>query len=837
MGATELRDLVTLGELTGADVGRAGSKAVNLAAMLGKGFSVPDGFVITTAAYDRVRPQTGKAARSMREAILATDLPEDLVRAVADAYGALAEGGDAVVAVRSSSPSEDLADASFAGQYDTSLNVSGLQAVLAAVRGCWASLWSDRADRYRIAHGVDGREATIAVIVQRMVDARAAGVLHTLNPVTGRRSEMVVEAVKGVGEAVVSGTVVPDQYVLGETGPEPTGSGCLEPADLRRLREVGSALQQAFGGPQDVEWAIDAADRLWLTQTRPITTAFPVPEPADGRLRAYWSVNVYQGLAQPLTPMGSLMIRQRQRGMSAYLTGIGFSPEIIDVSGWLYWDITEGVIDDAKRPSMVSFADDLAAPSGQIIAALAADPRFAPERPAGRRSGPPAPARRRGRIAAAWLFPRTARERVRRRAEQHVRALTGPAHATAAERLRWVEAHHRTICRIEADLPRAANTAGGLAQRLAARLLDGIASAEEINACFRGVPANPTTEMDLRLWRLAMSAKADPRSLAALSEQEPWHLAQSYRRGELPDVLSDGVRGFLARYGCRVAAEMDLGLPRWADDPAPVFRTLISYVHAADTGFDAAAEFAAARREARAKVAELVRRVPVRRAGVRLAAGFLLRAARELRGLRELPKYYLMRGYQELRRQLLPAGDDLVRDGVLDRADDVMFLDLDEIRAALRGGDGFRATVAERRAIYERELKRRQVPAVVLSDGTAPEYRPVETGDDALLRGLAGASGLASGPARVVFDPDTARIAPGEVLVCPSTDPGWTPLFLNAAAIVTETGGMISHGTTVAREYGIPAVVGAAGATTRIQDGQVITVDGSRGTVTLGERG
>ncbi|WP_233507242.1 PEP-utilizing enzyme [Spongiactinospora gelatinilytica] len=129
------------------------------------------------------------------------------------------------------------------------------------------------------------------------------------------------------------------------------------------------------------------------------------------------------------------------------------------------------------------------------------------------------------------------------------------------------------------------------------------------------------------------------------------------------------------------------------------------------------------------------------------------------------------------------------------------------------------------------------MPAVVLSDGTAPEYRPVETGDDALVRGLAGASGLASGPARVVFDPDTARIAPGEVLVCPSTDPGWTPLFLNAAAIVTETGGMISHGTTVAREYGIPAVVGAAGATTRIQDGQVITVDGSRGTVTLGERG
>ncbi|MEV4898029.1 PEP/pyruvate-binding domain-containing protein, partial [Nonomuraea sp. NPDC055795] len=679
------------------------------------------------------------------------------------------------------------------------------------------------------AHGVDHRDARIAVIVQRMVNARVAGVLHTLNPVTGRRSEMVAEAVRGVGEAVVAGTVVPDQYVLSDTGLPRDQHGCLERADLRRLRDTGAALREAFGAPQDIEWAIDVEGGLWLTQTRPITTAFPVPDAPDGRPRAYWSVNVYQGLSQPLTPMGSLMIRERQRGMSAYLTSIGFSREIVDVSGWLYWDITDGVTDSAKRPLMVRFADDLAAPSGQIIDGLAKDPRF-PSVEAG--TAPAGPRRRWAPIAAAWLFPRWARARVRRRAERHVRALTGPGHAAPAERLRWIEANHRTVCHIEADLPRAANTAGGLAQRLAARLLDGIAGPDEINACFRGLPANPTTEMDLALWRLAMSAKADPASRALLSGRDAGRLARAYRREGLPEALQTGTRAFLARYGCRVAAEMDLGLPRWADDPTPVFSTLISYVDAADTGFDAPAEFAAAAREGRAKVAELVRRVPPGKLHHRLAAGFLLCAARELRGLRELPKYCLMRGYQSLRGQLMHIGEHLAGRGMLDRADDVMFLGLEEIRALLNGGRA--GAHRERRATYEQEMRRRQVPSVVLSDGTIPEHRPADAGDGTFLHGLAGASGIASGPARIVHAPDTARIEPGEVLVCPSTDPGWTPLFLNAAALVTETGGMISHGTTVAREYGIPAVVGAAGATTRIHDGQLITVDGSRGTISLG---
>ncbi|GAA5045457.1 hypothetical protein GCM10023259_018360 [Thermocatellispora tengchongensis] len=321
-----------------------------------------------------------------------------------------------------------------------------------------------------------------------------------------------------------------------------------------------------------------------------------------------------------------------------------------------------------------------------------------------------------------------------------MRALIGPQHAEPAERLRWIEANHKMICHIEADLPRAANTAGGLAQRLAARLLDGFAGPEEINACFRGLPANPTTEMDLALWRLAMTARTDPAARAVVAERDAGRLAKAYQRGELPDSLQRGMRAFLTRYGCRVAAEMDLGLPRWADDPTPVFGTLISYVDAADTGFDA-------------------------------------------------------------------SGD---------------------------GDSGHRAKVRERRAVYTQEMSRSQVPSVVLSDGTIPEYRPASAGGGVFLHGLAGSSGIASGPARIVHDPETARIEPGEVLVCPSRDPGWTPLFLNAAALVTETGGMISHGTTVAREYGIPAVVGAAGATTRIRDGQVITVDGSRGTISLG---
>ncbi|WP_328609020.1 PEP-utilizing enzyme [Amycolatopsis sp. NBC_00345] len=833
-----------------------GGKAANLGEMLAAGFDVPGGFCVTTTAYREFRPddpafgelescpaddvtRLAELSAKVRRLVLAAPVPSSVESAVRLACQRLSAGGP--VAVRSSSTAEDRPDASFAGQYDTFLDVCGADAVLVAVRQCWASLWSERATRYRAAHDVGRRGPAIAVVVQHMVDAECAGVLHTANPVTGNRAETVVEAAPGLGEAVVSGTVTPDHYRLTADGDvadgdvaDGAGTGCLSAARLGELQRLGRSLERYFGAPQDVEWAIGHDGRLRLTQSRPITTLFPIPVHAGHDVRAYSSVNIYQGLDRPFTPMGSYLVRKRQEGMRQYLVAVGFSAEVTDVDGWLYWDITDSVRHAAKRPKVVSFMNNLTAPAGQVVEQLGSDPRF-PEVPGSSAEAVPGPGRHRWeRVVPALLWPSAARARVVRAAEGKLRGFAGPVEATAQERLSFVEDVHRDVCQIEANLPRGANSARTVVSGYVARLLAGYADPAEIAAVYRGIPHNPTTEMDLVLWQLAVAVRRDPALCAQLLETDAGQLARRQLSGELPSVVQDGIREFLAAYGCRTTAEIDFGVPRWSDDPAPVFVMLANFLRATGDDQDAGKRFAAAAVAAEAKIGELTGRLPRSRAPRAWLARFLLRRTRQLCGLREFPKLCLMRGFALLRRQLLLVGAEIAGAGRLAKAGDVLFLDLPEVRKALAGED-FRDLVTERRAVYERECRRPRVPAVILSDGTVPQ--PDRASAEAALTGLAAAAGVATGPARVVHDPDGARVEPGEILVAATTDPGWTPLFLTAAALVTETGGMVSHGTTVAREHGIPAVVGVGDATRRIRTGQRITVDGSAGTVTPDDPG
>ncbi|MFC3455071.1 PEP/pyruvate-binding domain-containing protein [Amycolatopsis speibonae] len=845
--------ILGLAEAGGCPRDLVGGKAANLAEMTSAGFPVPGGFCVTTAAYRQVlsegdgpglleeliRVPDGDPESLVKQAgrlwahALSVPIPAWLETGIVEAYERLSQGEPVAVAVRSSSTAEDLPDASFAGQYDTFLDIRDAEEVLAAVRRCWASLWSDRATRYRAAHGLD-RAPAIAVIVQRLVDAECAGVLYTANPVSGNRSEIIVDAAPGLGEAVVSGAVTPDHHRLTVDGESLEGpdDGCLAPAQLGELVAVGRRLEKHFGAPQDVEWAFNGEGELWLTQSRHITTLFPVPE-SEGEPRAYWSVNVYQGISRPFTPMGASMIRERQRGMAVYMSALGFSDEIIDVDGWLYWDITDGVRSPAKRPKMAAFVESLAAPSGKLVEQLGRDPRF-PSVPSGsEQDAPPKKRRRRWeRMIPAWLWPDQARARVVREAEQRIAAFSGPAEATAEERLSFVESVRRSACRIEANLPRDANTAGGTGGQLAGQLLRGYVDDAEVATVFRGIPHNPTTEMDLALWRAASAIRRDDEAFRLLLDTAPDELAAKQLAGTLPEVIQSGVAAFLADYGCRATSEIDFGVPRWTDDPEPVFAMLVNLLRAEGEEQDPQTRFEQAAAAAEARIVELTRRLPVTKLHRAILARFLLRRSRRLRGLREFPKFCLMRGFASLRAQLLIIGEEIVRAERLDRAEDVMFLDLAEVREALDSRD-FRVAVARRRETWERESRRPRVPSVLLSDGTAPALESASDGGD--LSGLAAAAGVATGPARVVHDPNTARIEPGEILVAATTDPGWTPLFLTAAALVTETGGMISHGTTVAREHGIPAVVGVPGATARIRTGQVITVDGSAGVITFAE--
>ncbi|SDH40091.1 PEP/pyruvate-binding domain-containing protein [Nonomuraea jiangxiensis] len=879
-----MKTALDFAEIHAGMLAEVGGKAANLGELTRAGLPVPPGWVLTTEAYRQVAEGLdasggdGLAERARRH-LLGAPVPDAVHETIVKSYAAL--GVDVPVAVRSSATAEDLPFASFAGQQDTFLNVVGAEAVVAAVRRCWASLWTDRAVAYRESNGIDHAAVRLAVVVQVMVDAQVAGVMFTADPVTGRRHQAVIDAAPGLGEAVVSGAVNPDRFVVfdgeildrhagdkhlairplpgggttrvttpasadpGAAGQGAAGSGdtldlgdggfCLTDAQVRDLAALGARVEEHYGAPQDTEWAIDQDGTLWLTQARPITTLYPLPERPRPGLRVYFSFNVFQGVMGPLTPMGVAALRMFSAG-AAGLFGYGpadrrdGAPALTEAGQRLWIDITTAVRSRAGRavaPRMLALGEARTAP---VFDRLATDPRLSlthtslrPVLRSLRRfaRGIHAPSR----VFLALTSPDKALRYAARVGEQLDGRLDPPTPATPAQHLDHVERlMGGAFPAIVSIMPMVVTGYGLFA--LSAKL-SGV-PAGDMQDVLRSLPHNPTTEMDLELWALATRIEPEPFRQEPVSE-----LVRRYRAGQLPPVAQREITAFLGRYGHRGVAEIDVGVPRWSEEPAHILGVLANYLRM-EGGTDLApsAVFARGEREAQAAVARVVaaarRRGRWRAAVVRFGLG----RTRMFAGLRELPKFYVVKALAAVRRSLFVVGEHLVSAGVLDSADDVFFLDLKETRAALGGGD-LREVVARRRAAYELESRRRHVPRVLLSDGTEPEAMATGAETDGALTGTAASAGTVTGVARVVLDPIGAHLEPGEILVCPSTDPGWTPLFLTAGGLVMEMGGAMSHGAVVAREYGIPAVVGVPDATHRISTGQELTVNGAAGTVTV----
>jgi phosphohistidine swiveling domain-containing protein len=869
----------------------AGGKAANLGELTRVGLPVPPGFCVTTAAYEVVAEDAvlepildaldetrsddttrlAELAAAARASISRTRVPDAVTEAITAAYHELGDGTPVPVAVRSSATAEDLPYASFAGQQDTYLNVVGDEAVLDAVRRCWASLWTDRAVSYRATSGIDHRGVRLAVAVQRMVGATVAGILFTANPLTGSRRQAVIDASLGLGEAVVSGAVNPDHFVVdtvtgeiverrlgdkrvavrtseggGTQRVELTDSGenaSLEDAQIRQVADLGARVEKHFGAPQDTEWTIDPDGRTWLLQSRPITTLFPLPARApaiDANLRVYFSFSVAQGVYRPLTPMGLQAFRLVGSAIAA-LAGhppsdrYGGPIPLTDAGGRLFVDITPALRSTFGRRVLDFVARHMEALTAPILRQLATDPRFALVEmrrwPILRavlsvliRSRIPL------HVAGALVRPETARSRAERVAAGLRSDDDLPGDAGAAERL--IAAERELFSGPPRILPGVppAFVAGLIANALASKLLNDLATDDERLVVLRGLPHNPTTEMDLALWELAREVRGDPDAVRTVRETPPERLAQDYRSETLPPKLQAGLASFLSLYGHRGVAEIDLGLPRWSEDPTYIVGVLANYLRLDEPRLAPDIQFRRAAREAEEMVAELTRRA-ARTGRLRGAiVGFFLRRARALLGMREMPKFCIVLLFARARELLWPVGEELAKRGRLEKAEDIYFVSIPEARAAL-GGTDLRSVVRERRAVYDRELRRRHVPRVLLSDGTEPVAEAAAAAEDDGLRGTPASGGVVSAEARVILDPTGARLEPGEILVAPSTDPGWTPLFLTAGGLVMEMGGAMSHGAVVAREYGIPAVVGVPEATERITTGERITVDGSAGTV------
>ncbi|MFC4536588.1 PEP/pyruvate-binding domain-containing protein [Sphaerisporangium dianthi] len=853
-------------DITAGSLPLVGGKGANLGVLTRAGLPVPPGLCLTTWAYRRVTESAGLAevldalagtapgdtatltelAGRARAAVLAAPVPDDIAQAVR-------RTADEPVAVRSSATAEDLPDASFAGQQDTYLNVVGPEAVLDAVRRCWASLWTDRAVAYRAANGIDHAAVHLAVVIQRMVQAEVAGVMFTANPVTGRRRETVIDASPGLGESVVSGGVNPDHFVVSpskqitkrllgdkltvirsvegggteQVGREAADGPCLTDDQVIALAKLGTLVEDHYGSPQDTEWAIDSSGALWLTQARPITTLYPLPEaPADGP-RVYFCFSLAQGLHRPITPMGVSAFRTLA-GSVATLYGARNGPlPLVEPGMRLFGDITGVMRSRVGRAIVPRLLDVMEARSAVVLRGLFDDPRLSVIH----RSRLPA-VRRLGRIAARYRIPvrlvqalrdpETSHRRIAWVGDRLRERLALPEGATPAQRLDHVE--HCLGSQVAPMIPHIVPgpVAGFLMMALAARLLRGRTRPGELPTVLRGLPHNVTTEMDLTLWHAAARIRADEPSVHALS-------GTSLPEGDLPSVLREELDGFLARYGHRAVAEIDLGMPRWADDPSHVLGVLANYLRLDDPAVAPDAQFARGAREAEAMIDTLARRAGGLRGRV---VRFALGRTRDLAGYREMPKYYFIVALGEMRRHLVAVGGELAGRGLLEEPDDVFMLSIAEARAGLGGADQ-RALVRARRATYERELRRRHIPRVMLSDGTEPEAVGAAAPVEGALTGTPASPGTVTGKARVILDPVGAHLSPGEILVAPSTDPGWTPLFLTAGGLVMEMGGANSHGAVVAREYGIPAAVGVPEATTRIATGDEITVDGTTGAVIL----
>ncbi len=894
-----------------------GGKALNLMRMVRAGIPVPSGFVVPTDAYWAFVAQNGlheviaktladatpdapfafqAASARIREAFyrgqFPAGLPEDLERA-------WRELGAPPVTVRSSATAEDLPDLSFAGQQESYLNVVGAEALRQAVLGCWASLWTARAISYRARNGISHKEAALAVVVQQMVPADVSGVLFTANPLTGRRTETVIEATLGLGEALVSGRVEPDQYVVvRERGrwhirekklgtkttvilPAPEGGTRIEEEDradrqalpdplILRLTEWGARIHDLFGSPQDVEWTVldpEGEARIYIVQSRPITSLYPLPENLPPEpLRVLVGLHLVQGLHDPLTPLGREVLQVMLLGVGrilGYPVNLREQTFIFEAGERLWLNIATILRHPIGREVFQRFFSAIDPPAVRLVRELLDDPRMYP----GRVLLPPCVlihiasfARRMvSAVLQAWRDP----EAARRRFEEAVQEVLQPLDAalgTAVHGDPWagLQAVLEAIRRMDRFFPEVMLPKGfsmvvagwlpffGVLQRQArhaAQALSDSSLAHLPLEITRGLPHNVTTEMDLALWDVARRLQEDPEASAWLREGSPEALAEAWCRGEVPAPVREALAPFLERYGARGVGEIDIGRPRWGEDPQQVLHTLQGYLRITDHEQAPDAVFARGAQQAQDALERLetaVRGLPggwLRARLVRWAAS----RYRALGGAREAPKFAVVRVLDQVRRALMAVARDLHVQRELERPEDIFYLRLGELArcaAARRILPETREAIQQRRAVAEREARRQRLPRIFLSDGTtcyeAPPEAPIEVADDVrVLRGDPVSPGVVEGAVRVVFSPHEAHLQPGEILVCRGTDPAWTPLFLVAGGLVMEVGGMMTHGAVVAREYGIPVVVGVHRATERLHTGQRVRLEGTTGLIVM----
>jgi phosphoenolpyruvate synthase/pyruvate phosphate dikinase len=862
--------VVGLDEIEQSQVAEVGGKGANLGELSRiDGVRVPPGFCVTADAFREIvaaapsldgvlerlrglrpddREAIGAISAEARGVIEEIPLPDDLVAAVGAALARLGE--HAAYAVRSSATAEDLPTASFAGQQDSYLNVVGVTAILEHVRRCWASLFTERAVTYRRRNGFDHRRVHMAVVVQAMVFPQAAGILFTADPVTSNRRVATVDASWGLGEALVSGVVSGDVYTVRDdevvaksvgakqhavealpqggtrtttVAPERRRQAVLTDAQVLRLVRLGRRIEAHFGRPQDIEWCL-VDDDFAVVQSRPITTLFPVPVTDDGANHVYVSVGHQQMMTDAMKPLGlALWQMTTPRPMAeaggrlfvdvaAILASPTSRARMLDLarSDPLIGDALQTVVDRGDFLPPPPDEAPAVAPPGDEQAPIEADPALVVE------------FIERSRASLAAL-------------ERDIATMSGP------ELFDFIRGDIGELRRVLFD-PRSLQVimAGMEATWwLNEHLQEWLGERNVADTLTQSVPHNVTSEMGLALLDVADVIRPNPDVVEFLQQVELAGRADDGFLDELAAVAGgpaarDAIRTFLDEYGMRCPGEIDITRPRWSERPVMLVSTILGNVRNHEPGAGKRL-FERGRQQAWEKEAELLERLLALPDGQQKAdeTKRMIDRVHTFAGYREYPKYGMVCRYFVYKQALLREAERLVRAGVLRALDDVFYLRFDEFDEVVRTNRADERRIRERRAEF-RSFQELRPPRVFTSDGEVitGTYRRDDLPPGALA-GLAVSAGTVEGRARVIVDMAQADLEAGDILVTAYTDPSWTPLFVGITALVTEVGGLMTHGAVIAREYGLPAVVGVENATRLIQDRQRIRVHGTEGYVEL----
>ncbi|MFD9632556.1 rifamycin-inactivating phosphotransferase [Streptomyces violascens] len=858
--------VLDLQEADGTQAAVVGGKGAHLGGLSRiEGIRLPDGFSVTTTAFRRIMaeapsiddrldqlsrldPDDREAIRTLsariRRTIEGIAVPADVAAAIT---GALARHGEqAAYAVRSSATAEDLPTASFAGQQDTYLNVMGSAAILQHVSRCWASLFTERAVTYRQRGGIDHRTVQMAVVVQQMAFSQAAGILFTADPVTGNRKVATVDAGFGLGEALVSGLVNPDVFKVrdGEVVAKaiaakqraihalPAGGTrevaidaqqqeqpALTDAQAVRLVQLGRRIEGHFGRPQDIEWCL-VDDDFQIVQSRPITTLFPIPETGDEGNHVYVSVGHQQMMTDAMKPLGLSM--WQQTAMVA----------MHEAGGRLFVDVTARLASPASRAGLLDLVgrgDPLVRDALETV--LDRDD-FVPSVPDTGPGGPPSG----GASAPAEPDPAIVTELIERSQEsiaaleRDIRTKTGPALFDYL--IEAFEEHKRVL---RDPLTMQAIMAGMEATWwLNDKLQEWLGEKNAADTLTLSAPDNITSEMGLALLDVADVIRPHPEVVAFLEGVEDEGFLDELGKLAGGAEARDAIEAYLDRYGMRCVAEIDISRPRWRERPTSLVPVILDNVRNFEPGV-AERRFEQGRQKAREKEQEVLSRLRDLPDGDQKADDTkrMIDQVRAFVGYREYPKYDIVSRYFVYKQALMAEAERLAQAGVLDAKEDIFYLTFQELRDVVRSQRVDHRLIQQRMEAF-RSYQALTPPRVLTSDGEAVTgaYRRDDVPAGALI-GLPVSAGTIEGRARVILDMADADLEAGDILVTTFTDPSWSPLFVAVAGLVTEVGGLMTHGAVIAREYGLPAVVGVDRATRLIRDGQRIRVHGTDGYIEI----